>query len=79
MKTVQWTVAVVCFGIGGYLLALSYNAYGKWSEAMIIGDPSGAEFYALWFWPEVGLGLALIVFGSFLVGMLSVRLRSPKG
>jgi hypothetical protein len=77
IRLVRWPFAVACFALGLYLLRLSYDAYTKWKELLDLGDPSGAEIYEVEFWPEVSVGLFLIVTCAFLVGRWSV-IKSTK-
>lgn len=72
---VRWLVPAGCLALGLYILRLSYVAYGKWSEYIALGDHSGAEAYEVEFWPEVMVGLLLIVAAAFLTGRWSAAGR----
>ncbi len=63
-----WLIPSVCTALGLYFLSLSYRAYAKWHEYVTLGDHSGAEVYEVEFWPEVSVGLALIILSAFLAG-----------
>lgn len=73
MMRVRWLVPVGCLALGLYVLRLSYRAYAKWHEYVVLGDLSGAEVYEVEFWPEVSISLMLILLSAFLAGRWSVR------
>lgn len=73
MMHVRWLVPISCLALGLYVLRLSYRAYAKWQEYVMLGDLSGAEVYEVEFWPEVSISLVLILLSAFLAGRWSVR------
>lgn len=70
---VRWLFPIVCFAIGSYLLHLSFRAYAKWRQALADSDMSLVEAYEMEFWPEVSVGLLLILLAAFLAGRWSMR------
>ena len=69
----RWLVPAGLVALGLHLLRLSYRAYAKWQEYVLLGDLSGAEAYEVEFWPEVVAAVALLLLGAFLAGRWSVR------
>lgn len=73
MKCARWLIPAGCFVLGLYVLRLSYRAYAKWHEYLILGDLSGAEAYEVEFWPEFVVAIFLVMLGAFLVGRWTTR------